>query len=241
MRHFSTLLLGVALLVGCQNREEEHGEKRSEFAENAPSYKEGKGLFIGAITKESIDLKTVAVSQKQIAPQFTMEIQVYQNANKTNAVLASGFVSPIDASHLKIGQEAKLKSEKRNLEITGKLVRLDEQSKTFTGQVEAIVSVPDSEGKLSSGDSLLCTFQTGEPKASITIPRSALVESSEGNFVYLENGEFFARADVKPGATINGSVVILDGLAVGDVVVANGSQWLWLAELRITTSGGHAH
>ncbi len=239
MRKFLASLLSVLLLVGCHKAEEKHSH--SESADDVPSYKEGKGIFIGTLTKESIGLSTVAVSEKKFVPGFATEVQVYQTANKATDAFAAGFISPEHAGKLKTAQSVKLKAARNSQEMTGKLVRLDAQTRNSTGQIEAIVAIPDSEKKLSHGDFLEATFLIGEARTSIIIPRSALLESTEGDFVYVENGEHFMRSAVKLGETFDDSLEILEGLYEGDIVVVNGLQSLWLAELRFIKGGGHSH
>jgi len=236
MKKFFVSLLSVSLLVGCHKPEEKHSEENSSV-EGAPTYKEGKGISLSKISKTSIGLNTVAVSEKQIVPQFTTEVQVYQKGNETTDALAAGYITPEYAAKLKISQAVKLKSEKGGQELIGKLSRLDAQAKNSTGQIEAIVSISDAAGKLSNGDSLQATFSTGEKRTAIVVPRSALLQSTEGDFVYVENGEHFMRSAVKVGEAFDDSLEILDGLYEGDVVVVSGLQPLWLAELRFVKGG----
>jgi hypothetical protein len=40
---------------------------------------------------------------------------------------------------------------------------------------------------------------------------------------------------------MQGSVVIMDGLSVGDEIVAKPVKQLWLIELRATKGGQHSH
>ena len=75
----------------------------------------------------------------------------------------------------------------------------------------------------------------------LTVPRSALLDSAAGLFVYVVNGEFYLRTPVKVGARSADFIEITDGLYAGDSVVATPVEQLWLAELRLTKGGGHSH
>jgi multidrug efflux pump subunit AcrA (membrane-fusion protein) len=70
-----------------------------------------------------------------------------------------------------------------------------------------------------------------------SIPKSALLTTAEGTFVYAENDEYFLRTPVQVGAVNENHVEIIDGLYTGDVVVTTPVMSLWLAELQILRGG----
>jgi len=78
-------------------------------------------------------------------------------------------------------------------------------------------------------------------RSALTVPRTALLDSAGGFFVYVVNGEFYLRTPVKTGASDASYFEITDGLYAGDIVVATPVEQLWLAELRLTKGGGHSH
>ena len=81
----------------------------------------------------------------------------------------------------------------------------------------------------------------GAVRTGTAVPRSALLRTPAGAFVYVANGANLLRTAVKPGAEDGAYVEILDGLYAGDVVATDGVEQLWLTELRLTKGGGHCH
>jgi multidrug efflux pump subunit AcrA (membrane-fusion protein) len=75
----------------------------------------------------------------------------------------------------------------------------------------------------------------------MVVPKSAVLASAEGNFVYVVNGEAYLRTAVKTGVEAEGLVEVTDGLLAGDVVVTRPVEKLWIIELRATKGGGHSH
>ena len=69
------------------------------------------------------------------------------------------------------------------------------------------------------------------------LPRAALLQTAEGNFVYTVSGERFVRAAVKVGVLNDEFVEITDGLYAGDQVAAQPVMTLWLAELQSLRGG----
>jgi membrane fusion protein, multidrug efflux system len=82
--------------------------------------------------------------------------------------------------------------------------------------------------RLSPGASVRVRIALGEPRAAVVIPVSALRKGPAGDHVYVvqKDAEGVERAHVRPvhsGALLGDTVVIEDGVAVGDVVAASGS------------------
>jgi multidrug efflux pump subunit AcrA (membrane-fusion protein) len=73
------------------------------------------------------------------------------------------------------------------------------------------------------------------------VPRSALLDTATGTFVYVVNGPAYLRTPVKVGVMSTDYIEITDGLYAGDAVVSAPVNQLWLSELRLTKGGGHSH
>lgn len=74
------------------------------------------------------------------------------------------------------------------------------------------------------------------------VPEKSLLRTARGTFVFAQNGEWFLRTQVEPGSTADGWTVVTDGLYEGDVVVVDGVDDLWLAEISAVNGGvGCAH
>lgn len=71
----------------------------------------------------------------------------------------------------------------------------------------------------------------------LTVPKAAVLNTTAGSSVYVENGDYFKRTDVKLGRTFGDSIEIKEGVYEGDVVVTDAAQTLWLIELRAVKGG----
>jgi hypothetical protein len=83
-------------------------------------------------------------------------------------------------------------------------------------------------------------IQTQEVAASgnsARVPASAVLKSTKGDIVYVQNGGRFLRTPVVVSGSDGDHMVITEGLYEGDVVVVSGTQLLWLAELQAVNGG----
>ena len=119
----------------------------------------------------------------------------------------------------------------------GKLLRVDAQIQSASGQVELIVQIPGTEKEYARGISLTATFNAAKEENVTVIPRSALLRAAEGDFVYAVNGDHLTRTAVKVGAESGDFIEITDGLYSGDKVAVKPVQTLWLTELRFVKGG----
>ena len=71
----------------------------------------------------------------------------------------------------------------------------------------------------------------------LTVPKAAVLNTTAGASVYVENGDYYKRTDIKVGRTFGDSVEIKEGVYEGDVVVTGAAQTLWLIELRAVKGG----
>jgi multidrug efflux pump subunit AcrA (membrane-fusion protein) len=225
------LVLSFCLsLMGCGKP----AVKTESASKDLPSFKEGKGLSLPAETRRCIGLEMVEVTERKLVPEITTAIQVYQA--KEDVLLVIGFVNADQASQLKTGQTATL-TAKQTKSLTGKLVRLDEQTKSATGQVEVLLEISGPGRDYPIGTFLTATFTGGKEATMVVIPRSALLRASEGDYVFVVNGEHLLRTPVKVGAERDEVVEITDGLYSGDKVASRAVQNLWLTELRFVKGG----
>ena len=226
------LLLCLALL-GCQ-KPTSKPEGKAGATKDLPSFKEGKGLSLPNETRQCIGFQTVEVTERKIIPEITTEVQVYRTSE--NMVYASGLVSAEQAGQLKAGQAVRLITKARK-PLDGTMVRLDEQTKTATGQIEVLVEIPAPGQEYPIGTFLTAAFAGAKETTVIVIPRSALLRAAEGDFVFAVNGDHLFRTAVKVGAETADVVEITDGLYSGDKVVSASVQTLWLTELRFVKGG----
>jgi hypothetical protein len=74
-------------------------------------------------------------------------------------------------------------------------------------------------------------------QALLVVPKSAVLNTTAGASVYVENGAYYRRATVKTGRVLGELIEITDGLYEGDTVVTHAAQTLWLIELRAVKGG----
>ena len=104
-----------------------------------------------------------------------------------------------------------------------------------SNQTELLVETADPRHQFALAEFCTIHWQLSEVDAPATVPDSALLKTTEGNFVYLQKEDRFVRAEVKLGATGEGFTEITEGVAAGDIVVTNPVQTLWLTELKLKT------
>ena len=233
---FSLFILATILFVALAGCGHETAKKKSAepVAKDAPSFKEGKGLWLPEATRQFIGLEMVEVSERKLVPQIIAEVQVYEAAG--NGILASGVIPREQARLLKPGQRASLETRDRK-SLEGRLARVDDQIQAATGQTEVVVEIPTSQKEIDVGARFTAIFTNGKEETVTTIPRSALVRAAEGDFVYVVNGERLSRTAVVVGAEFGDLVEIKDGLYSGDKVAVKPAQTLWLTELRFVKGG----
>ncbi len=77
----------------------------------------------------------------------------------------------------------------------------------------------------------------GSATSVAAIPAEALLRTVKGDFVYVANGEWFLRTQVKLGAADRGWLEVSEGLYEGDRIVVGGTKALWLAEVQAVNGG----
>ncbi|MES2309138.1 MAG: hypothetical protein V4507_09805, partial [Verrucomicrobiota bacterium] len=75
----------------------------------------------------------------------------------------------------------------------------------------------------------------------LNIPRSALLETSQGSFVFVKNGDSWLRTEIKVGHSSKETIEITEGLHEGETIATQPVEALYLIELRSTKGGGHSH
>ncbi|MDQ3621504.1 MAG: hypothetical protein M3463_03320 [Verrucomicrobiota bacterium] len=258
MKTFKTLLpalLLTAALAGCEKpatngpTAENYGEPKKAGddagAGDAVQLKEGHGLSLHPKIRQSIGLEVADVSEAQVASEFTADLHVIQGAGGFQRVAfspgaggieANGWLTSDKAARLKPGQELGLRVDGPAGSATEKGVvkRLEKSPYATLGDFEVVV---ETAAPFDTGTRLLAMFQSPAGDAVPAVPRSALLRTVEGWFVYAVNESFFLRTPVKVGA-MNGELAeITDGLYAGDQIVVSPVNTLWMAELQILRGG----
>jgi len=251
------LALVAALVAGCgKNKDGDYGAEKGEGKddghghEEAPagaSFKAGKGVMFTPETRKILGVEVVDVTEQKLPFQLRFSVQVFgqKHHHKLNEldhsgcdVHGSGFVSTNSIAAIKPGQPVQI-LKGTNTTLAGVVASV--QRATAFGEAEIVVGVSNAATVLKPGDFVPALITLPREEAVTAVPKSAVLRTSEGTFVYAVNGDAFLRTAVKTGVESGEFVEITDGLLAGDQVVTKPVQALWLIELRATKGGGHSH
>ncbi|MGE4180366.1 MAG: efflux RND transporter periplasmic adaptor subunit [Limisphaerales bacterium] len=204
-------------------------------------------MIVTEETKGILGLEVADVSEERLPDEtrFTAQIFGEKHHHLPNPadhsgcdVHGSGLVSEEVASNLRQGDPVLIQ-----IPTGGPLhgVILAIQKAVALGESEVIVGISNAISVLQAGEFVPASIIHPVDQPTATVPRSALLRTSEGTFVYTVNGDAYFRTPVRTGAESGGRIGITDGLLSGDQVVVKPVQTLWLIELRATKGGGHSH
>ncbi len=80
------------------------------------------------------------------------------------------------------------------------------------------------EHLLLPGNFVEVNVLTGKPKSVLTIPQTAIVYSTQGNYVFIVEQHHAKKALISLGEQMGQSIVITSGLKVGDEIVSAGTN-----------------
>lgn len=231
-RYFAVGVAGLAalLLVACGGRSGDHAhapegsghEAHEHGTEPSSAFKEGVGLSFSVETLRALGLELAEVAEAPVGARHAVSALVFQEGPPT---LASASVG------------ADVEEVVRSRRLTGACVR-DVRRAAPGGAAELILEL---ETPARAGVFVPLVLADAEPATVLAIPRSAVLRTTLGLFVYVANGGHFLRTPVKVGAISAEKAEIVEGLYAGDQVVVRAVDQLWLAELRFTKGGGHCH
>jgi len=181
MKHVLLILLMpiAAALNSCSDSAASPSPETESAPENGAQYKEGKGVTLTPLMAQSIQLKTAEVQEEVIAHSYSATLQATQMGNE-----ASGWLTEEQASQVQTGMIVELGSTK------GRVLRMEKSPFVALGDYEVIVTTDET---LQPGAALAATFRFPAGDAVTSIPKSALLTTAEGTFVYAENDEYFLR------------------------------------------------
>jgi hypothetical protein len=263
LRTMTVLVLAVCVALvgsGCRKKHTEgdgHDHEKTEgkddghgHGEEAPagaSFKAGKGVIFTEETRKIIGVEVADVTERKLPKQLRFSVQVFgekhhhtfnQQDHSGCDVHGSGMVRSDAAAAVKAGQPVQL-LKGTNTALAGVVVAV--QKALALGESEIVVGVSNAASALVPGEFVSAVISLPREEAVTVIPRSAVLRTSEGTFVYAVNGDAYLRTAVKTGTDAEGWMEITDGLLAGDQVVTKPVQSLWLIELRATKGGGHSH
>lgn len=239
---------GAALVIaGCGPKESDSQGHESGEAEVGVTFNAKKGLLVPPATAKFIGLQVAEVEERRIAATFQFSAQVYRSANEArfaslqsdgaSAALASGNINAADAAKLREGQTVSVRNVQDGVLLPARIVSLMRHLEEASGQIEVALAISDAQQPLAAGAFVSVIVPFGGEKNVVSVPRSTVFRTTEGDFVYTVSGEHFVRAPVKLGVANNEFVEITDGLYAGDQIVVQPVMTLWMAELQSLRGG----
>ncbi|VVM06437.1 hypothetical protein MAMC_01087 [Methylacidimicrobium cyclopophantes] len=215
-------------------------------AEELPQLVPEKGLLLSEVTRKALRIETTPVVIHGLAPQLSGSAQVYRGASEraqSSSSIRSGnayatvFIDPRTADKLKVGNPVLLRhkgqSPAAEPEKTGKIFQIDRELVSVTGQAELLIEFPDPTNAFPVGTWIEFSTPLGTDASRLAIPRSALLATAEGNFVYVWDGRFYRRTPIAVSFGADGLVAFVGNPPAGTLVVSRGAEDLWLLELSL--------
>ena len=257
----AALGLAVFAVAGCGNHDagdgQAHGAEKAEGkgdghgheaeTPSGASFKPGKGVIFTEETRKILGVQTADVAEQKLPQKLHFNVQVFGLVHHHNLreddhagcdVHGSGFMPPAKAASLRAGLPVEIVTRSNDVFRGGVL---DVHEELAIGESEVVIGVSNATTQIKPGEFLAASITLPREDAVAVIPRSALLQTSEGMFVYAVNGDAFFRTAVKVGSEADGLVEITDGLLAGDAVATKPVETLYLIELRATKGGGHSH
>lgn len=222
------------VLTGCDLAKDKTSIPAAIQASEGISFSIKNGLFIPKNTAQFIGLQIAEVAERKISSTLNFSAQIYRVTGET--ALASGNISPADAKKLVTGQSLSVQTGD-GISLPARITSIQSALEKSSELTEVLLAISDAQKLLTTEAALTATIAIGGNQNVISVPRSALLQTTEGDFIYAVSGEHFVRTAVKFGSQDDTFVEITDGLYAGDQIVVKPVMTLWMAELQ-TLRGG---
>jgi hypothetical protein len=226
------VLIATALLVGCGEKASSGDAGKSSGGSAVPTgvtFKAGKGLLIPPESAAYLGLEMGEIAERVLVSTNRFTARFYQSGK------ASGVVTAEEAALLRAGQPLSVALDTGESN-PGRITGLHRDA-LLGGMVEVLFELADDNLRVAPGSFASASVTVGKPEAVVSVPRSALLRTVEGWFVYTKSGDRLMRAAVKVGVMNDDFAEITDGLYAGDVVALKPVMKLWLAELQAIRGG----
>jgi membrane fusion protein (multidrug efflux system) len=164
--------------------------------------------------------------------QYLEAGQPIVNIQDLTLMLVNFSVSQKELSDLKVGQKIRMTTDAYPMKaFEGEISAIEPLVNQETGMIEVQGRFDNSEGLLRPGMFAKLAIVLPARMQVVVVPQTAISYSLYGDFVYVakqtktEKGEDITAVErriVKSGERRNGSVIIEDGLKVGETVVTSG-------------------
>lgn len=263
----SLVTLSVLTIISCSKKEKEqetnnhaletHASKADEQGHehgeegSGATFEEGKGILLIDETKEAIGLELAEVTENALQANLSITAQIYRAASEISRkhgrerfgyAYATAMLLPEVAKPLKQGQKVIFNQGETNSIQEGTVWKLDETQFSILGKVEVLIELPDPKASLTVGSFVnMQILDEKESRKALTIPASAVLQTANGVFAFVQNGSHLLRTEIKIGAKSKDHVEVVEGLYEGDTIAVKPVEALYLIELRATKGGGHSH
>ena len=194
-------------------------------------YKKDSGIFITSISAKIIDLKMADVKEIVIPNKRQMTAQVY-DISTPGLALASAWLPAEEAKQLSVGIQVTLDNS-----TSGRITGVSNLTSSANLSAEILIELDNKGELLTNHQFVKITAFLPNNDTILVVPKSAVLTTSEGVFVYVDNAGWKIRTSVVIGREHEGMVEISEGVFEGDVVVASPVMTLWMTELQLTKSG----
>jgi hypothetical protein len=235
-------LLGAATLAlgACAPKTETHDHAAAHLHDDhghaqEVSFHEGRGLAFSRDARRHLGLQTSRAEPRALAPTRELAAQIFALGPPARATLR------VDRATAEFLKRAQLSGAR-----LARLVASPARGEP-ANEYEAILEIhpelmsSSAAARKRVGDFVTIRAERAGEAPRLSVPRTALLRSAGGTFVYVVNERAFLRVPVVLGDEANNFVEIAGGLRAGDEVVAHPVERLWLIELHLTKGGGHSH
>jgi hypothetical protein len=205
-------------------------------------FKTGHGVSLPESMRKALGIETIDVIEQKFVPRIEVPLHVLRGSEGNLPVTteASGWISSEQAKGIQSGQAVKILFGDGK-SATGTVQKIEKTAFAALGDFEITVAVA---APLPTGAALTGIIEGTSTGEVVTVPKSAVMRTAEGEFVYVANEDYFARTPVKTAARNEETVEIVDGLFAGDLVVSKQVTPLWMTELQTIRAGqscSHGH
>lgn len=227
-----------------------HGHAHGHDGESpsGASFKAGRGVRLTDETRKLMGVEVADVTERAVQNWTGFMLQVFderhqhapedQGEHPGCTMYGAGFIPLQAATNVVAGQRVET-MEGTNVIYGGAVLTV--RKSPALGEFEVVVGISNAVDRLKIGDFIPARARPPGAGPVPAVPRSAVLRTSEGEFVYAVNGDSYLRTPVQTGAESDGWVEIVDGLLSGDAVATQPVEALYLIELRATKGGGHSH
>lgn len=259
MRAVGFSVSSLLILISCDKHEasdKDADEREKKFEhrgvdhskESVSKFEPEKGILLSAESLNSLGIQTTVVEKRSLSTMFSVSAQVYRGADEKTSMngtyqkgcaYASASIPLSSTLLVNPGMEVKIhKADQPEVEKTAHILRMDDSLQSATQSNELLLQIPDPKQDLPIGTFLTAIFTSSESQSVTAIPQSALLKTSEGNFVYVKIDQHFLRTAVQLGSANADFIEVKEGVSLGATVATSGVESLWLFELRATKGGG---